>query len=223
MNIPHPVALSEQKVAEALINGVNYAVFNAVQGDIAEFGTSAGLTTQIIAQALQPLLAGESVRANKSLHLFDSFEGLPEPLKDSPDADNDLVRMGFWGRGKCLGLSAAQLRQKIQAYLPDGRILIYPGWFKDMFKNVPAATRFSMVHIDCDYYQSALEVLEFLFSERRLSPGAMLFFDDWDCHHASNEHGERRAFDEVVQKYAPTLEDYGAYGHACHRFILQKY
>ena len=83
--------------------GVQHTVHSAVEGDIAEFGTHTGRTTKVIATAMQ------LYRADKSLHLFDSFEGMPEAHAPA-NLDNEHVKLGVWGRGQFKGASPEQLR-----------------------------------------------------------------------------------------------------------------
>ena len=53
--------------AENLLFGVQYTVHAAVPGDIAEFGCHTGRTAAVISASMKLM------RANKMLHLFDSF------------------------------------------------------------------------------------------------------------------------------------------------------
>ncbi len=203
-------------VSEALVYAVQYTVHCSVEGDIAEFGCQTGRTATAISAAMK------LIRADKTLFLFDSFKGLPESTHET-DRENEHVKSGVWGRGELKGISPNQLRKKCRRYLPDESIKIYEGWFSDSLPKVPAETKFSMLHIDCDLYQSTMDVLEHVFRTKSISEGAIFLFDDWDCNWASNEHGERRAWLEICKKYQVVASDGGGYGPACHKFIVHSY
>src|SRR5204863_5482943 len=108
-------------------------------------------------------------------------------------------------------------------YLKSGEVRIAKGWFKDTVPQIPASTRFALVHIDGDLYESAYDVLDGLLSRGMITDGASLYFDDWDCNTADPMLGERRAWAEMVEKYKIRFSDMGAYGMACHRFIVHSY
>ena len=80
-----------------------------------------------------------------------------------------------------------------------------------------------MVHIDCDLYSSTMDALVPLFDGKNISPGAIVFFDDWNCNFASKKFGERKAWDELVEKYQNEFSDEGGYGIACRKFIIHEY
>jgi hypothetical protein len=57
----------------------------------------------------------------------------------------------------------------------------------------------SVAHIDCDLYQSTVEVLEGLHRGSCLQDGTILLFDDWNCNKANPNFDERRAFREFLE------------------------
>ena len=209
-------ALAFRATAENLVLAVQYLAFSSVEGEVAEFGCMTGRTAVALAAGLQ------WQRHQKDIHLFDSFEGLPKATAEA-DQNNFHVSSGIWGPGTCRGISPAQLRKKCARFLADERIHIYKGWFSETLPSLPAEVKFALVHIDCDLYQSAIDVLDYLFRTRRLSEGAIILFDDWDCNRASNDHGERRAWREVQQKFQVSFSDGGSYGCAGHKLIIHAY
>lgn len=82
---------------------------------------------------------------------------------------------------------------------------------------------YALVHIDSDLYESARDVLNYLFGHRMIAEGALLFFDNWNCNRGSPEFGERRAWSECVVKYRVRYSDEGAYGVFSHRFLIHSY
>lgn len=88
-----------------------------VAGDIGEFGTMTGRTAVSIATAVDYLNKFYSDfhekrdwRGGKRLHLFDSFEGLPEPVAPE-DLNMQYVASKIWTRGACKGLTDLQLSE----------------------------------------------------------------------------------------------------------------
>lgn len=203
-------------VAETLVQGVEYTVHADVPGEIAEFGCQTGRTATVLAAAMRYF------RANNALHLFDSFEGLPESSHVA-DQENPHVKSGVWGSGELKAISPAELRAKCAKHLSEDRIFIYEGWFCNTLPKLPAGTRFAMLHIDCDLYASTIDVLDYVLRHRLVNPGALLCFDDWDCAAASNQHGERKAWREITEQYHVEAEDCGAYSWGCRKFIVHSY
>jgi hypothetical protein len=208
--------LSYQAIAENLLFAVQYVAEASVPGDFAEFGCMTGRTANVISAAMA------SFRLQRGLHLFDSFEGLPKASSE-PDASNIHVQEGAWAPGTCKGISPSALRKKCSQFIPDDRILIYEGWFSVNMGKIPASTKFAMLHIDCDLYQSTIDSLGFLFDKNMITEGAILLFDDWYCNRSSNQHGERKAWEELVSKYKIKAEDLGCYGWGGNKFIVQGY
>ncbi|MEG4392872.1 TylF/MycF/NovP-related O-methyltransferase [Microcoleus sp. BROC3] len=225
VDIQNITDLWNDETKKALALGVMYVCGADVEGDIAEFGTKAGKTSKIIASAISniaKLYPYIDSAKRKKLHLFDSFQGLPKSV--SPiDQESPHVIGGTWGSGACKGGSKQQLLDICKDYLTENRILIYEGWFKDTLDRIPADTKFSMLHIDCDLYLSALEVLEACFAKGFVQEGTAIFFDDWNCNRGSPVWGERRAWSEIVEKFIVKFSDEGSYSWHGKKFIVHSY
>jgi hypothetical protein len=75
-------------------------------------------------------------------------------------------------------------------------IELVEGWFSDTLPEYRERIRkIAFIRIDCDLYQSTVDVLDFAFG--RLVNGAILYFDDWTHDHRT---GETRAFFEFAEK-----------------------
>lgn len=215
-------------VAKNLFYAVQHVHGNVVEGDIAEFGTMSGQTAMVLAAATAACekIWGSHVKAHglppKHLHLFDSFIGLPEAT-EAPDRESPHVKSGVWKAGSCKVLNAEQLRSGCESVLPRDRITIHDGWFKDTIAQLSSATKFSLLHIDCDLYSSTMDVLLPLFRASKISDGAMILFDDWNCNRASPDFGERKAWAECIQKFEIKFSDCGCYGYDGHKFIVHSY
>lgn len=180
--------------------------YRGVPGNIAEFGTMLGNTADalaigiVIVEKTFPNHIEIQKSVNRQLHLFDSFQGMPAATAE-PDLKTPTVINGQWAPGTCKGISPDQLRKRCSKYLSSDRIHISEGWFKDTIPKLSDDTRFALVHIDCDLYSSTMDVLDGLLSRGLLEPGALIFFDDWDCNASRPDIGERKAWADAVDKY----------------------
>lgn len=210
---------SESEIRRKLSLGVKYVYFCAVDGDVAEFGTQSGRTASIFACAISKIDKQYAKYKPKNLHLFDSFIGQPES-ESIVDKESPHAKSGAWGKGTCHGISIETLRGMCEKYLHGDRIKIYDGWFKDTLCQIPIETKFSLVHIDCDLYQSTIEVLNYLFSKQHIEEGTVIFFNGYNSNKASPKFGERRAWQETVEKYSVVYTDCGEYGITGRKFIV---
>lgn len=120
-----------------------------IKGDIAEVGTYKGGSSKIICEA----------KGRKTLHLFDTFEGLPELSKLY---DTRLVQKGDY---------AASLIE-IKRYLKGFKgVHFYKGLFPSTSGPVKNK-KFSFVNLDVDLYKSTLSGLAFFYP--RMSKGGSL-------------------------------------------------
>lgn len=213
------------EVTRILARSVNYVFDCGVEGDIAEFGTNTGTTSVALAQAVSFLNNEFKIdpnRGDKDLFLFDSFEGLPE-ARFKIDKESPIVSTGVWGKGSMKGLSEKQLFKLLSKTLDRNRIKIVKGWYKDTVNQINKNVKFSLLHIDSDLYESAIDILDPLFYNKQISNGALIIFDDWNANYGNPNFGERRAFLEMVKKYSVEFTDHGSYSVAGQRFIIHNY
>jgi hypothetical protein len=208
----------ELEVFRKVSISVEYAYGSAGNGDIAEFGTFRGHTASVIAKTMARCDRKWPQREPKKLLLFDSFQGLP-----APETAADEAVMIDWHEGSLVGLSKHQLSSLCSRYLPQKRICIYDGWFKDTVQTIPSATRLVMLHIDCDLYQSTIDILDHCLRERIISEGAIILFDDWNIVRADPNLGEGRAWREMAEKYEIEFSDGGDYAWGGHKLIIHSY
>ena len=212
-------------IFEKLTQGIQYVINNAVEGDIAEFGTFSGFSAFTLARAMA---AYWNIYANliqlhgipkKSLCLFDSFQGLPRSAGDV-DAASPYVQSGRWKEGTYTGLTKEELFALCSSTYDQDKIRIYDGWYSQTLRKIPPAAKFAMVHLDCDLYSSTIEVLDHLFAHQHIADGCAVFFDDWNCNRASPRFGQRRAWREAIEKYRIEFSDGGEYAVLGHKFIV---
>jgi O-methyltransferase len=147
-----------------------------VAGAIAELGVYRGGSARLICQ----------VKGDRSLHLFDTFAGLPEASKSDPD----FRKGGF-------ASSETEVRQYLSAF-PD--VHFHVGFFPDTTKGLEDL-KFSFVHLDADLYESTIAGLQWFYP--RLNRGGMLVSHDYDA------EGVRRAFDEFFADKPEYVLDLG--------------
>jgi Macrocin-O-methyltransferase (TylF) len=223
-----PFAYHTAAAVSALSQGVAALYGFDVDGDLAEFGTMTGATACGVARAMASCdrHMAHAVQvygsARRTLHLFDSFAGLPA-TSNPIDADAPHVRDGAWMPGACRGLSAEELRAAVCAFLPEDRVRVHAGWFSETVPALPAETRFALIHIDSDLYVSAMDALAGLFSRGLVARGAYVFFDDWSTNAARPELGERRAWHECVERFGIVASDQGRYGIFARCFTVHDY
>lgn len=215
---------SNKEIYKTLLNSVHYIYGSDVQGDIAEFGTMTGRTAVCLAtghREMEGALSPFPPRAAKKLWFFDSFEGLQE-IKSKVDIESPHVKNKIWTKGGCQGLSSEQFNDLISQISLPNSFKVVEGWFENTVKTLNDE-KFAMVHIDCDLYESTIHVLENFFAKKRITPGCIILFDDWNCNFASNSFGERKAWQEMVEKYKIDYSDCGDYAIASKKLIVHTY
>jgi hypothetical protein len=114
------------------------------------------------------------------LYGFDAWEGLPEAWNGH--------RVGHFKF-----VAPPALRS-------DARVRLVDGWFRDTIPEVDATVmrsrEWDLVHVDCDCYSSAKDVLELV----TLTPGTIVMFDELFGYAGWREH-EWRALEESGIEY----------------------
>lgn len=110
-----------------------------INGDVAEVGVYKGGSAKLICET----------KGNKTLHLFDTFEGIPKV---------DQVDESFVHKGQ-----HAASQERVKNYLKKyNQVVFYPGVFPDTAKPV-YDKKFSFVNLDVDTYESTLNCLKFFY------------------------------------------------------------
>jgi hypothetical protein len=151
-----------------------------LEGDMAEVGVYQGGSAKLICEA----------KGDKSLHLFDTFTGLP-PLSES----DTHFGVKFWKENEFNNTSEDKVKQYLGKY---GNVKTYQGKFPETSEPVKN-TKFSFVHLDVDLYQSTIDSLEFFYP--RLVRGGIIMTHDY---HSGGVH---KAFEEFFSsKQIPIIE-----------------
>lgn len=145
-------------------------------GFLAEFGVYTGQTVNHIAS-----------RTERTVHGFDSFEGLPENWREGFDK----------GTFDMDGLPRVR-----------DNVVLHKGWFDETlpgFRDAVAGPA-AFLHLDADLYSSTRTVLEMLAD--RIVPGTVIVFDEL-VGYPGWQQGEFKAFGEFVERYDVTFEYIG--------------
>ncbi|MEM6664062.1 MAG: TylF/MycF/NovP-related O-methyltransferase [Pseudomonadota bacterium] len=163
---------------------------NGVPGDMVELGVARGGCAALLGmQIAQPAVTG------RTLWLFDSYEGLPEP------GDNDYVEEGdFTGdhvrplpAGSCFGaLEEVRWLLLDKCRVPEDRIEFVKGWFENTIPETKDRIgAVAVLRMDGDWYESTKISLEAFYD--KVSPGGIVIIDDYEsC------IGSKRAVDEFI-------------------------
>ncbi len=112
------------------------------------------------------------------------------------------------------------IRDRLSEVIRPDRIIVHKGYYSESLKR-PLNLKASILHIDCDLYQSTVEVLWMLHEQDTMQDGTVVLFDDWNCNKASPNYGERRAWAEYLSKQDRfTATPWFTYGYNGAAFIL---
>jgi O-methyltransferase len=164
-----------------------------VPGCFVECGVWKGGCSAIMALAIKN--AGQE----RHLHLFDSFEGLPEPTEK--DGEHAAIFSGGRNQGtlatvnQCrAGLDEVRdlILEKIKA--PKELAHFHAGWFQNTIPvDAGQLGPIALLRLDGDWYDSTRICLEHLYPH--LSPGGMVILDDyhyWEgCRKATDEYRQQ--------------------------------
>jgi tetratricopeptide (TPR) repeat protein len=197
----HDPTRGERVYREAFLRALEYVAVAGITGEVLEFGVLGGFTARIAAETMRDL------NIAKQLHLFDSFEGLPEYTSPVDAHSYDIEGRKLWSdRMRFSDDFVAALGEPIDQHifsrlcdvLSPERLFVYRGFYSQTLQK-PPAVKAALLHVDCDLYQSTCEVLWRLFEADVLQDGSVVLFDDYNCFKASPYFGERRAFREFLE------------------------
>jgi predicted O-methyltransferase YrrM len=140
------------------------------QGLVLEFGVEKGLSITCLAQALQ------HEPKPRTVHGFDSFEGLPEDWAGTAEARGAFDRRG-------------------QLPKTPANVKLHVGWFDATLPIFLSSTTepVALLHVDCDIYSSTKTIFDLLAD--RIEPGTVIVFDEYFNYPGWRQH-EYKAFQE---------------------------
>ncbi len=193
-----------------ILEAVNYLRVAQVPNVFFEFGCHSGRTFS------SAILSSKFLDYNLDCYAFDSFEGLPETVTKEDGyfktgtfytSENDFKKIVFSKTGVKLKNS-----QIVKGF--------YNKTLNKSLKN-SLPNKVGFVHIDVDLYSSTITVLDFI--KRYLTVGTVILFDDWYCFSPGKEMGERKAFNEFLNKNQNfKVEEWKNYSTFGKSFIVNK-
>jgi SAM-dependent methyltransferase len=178
----------------ALTINIKQVLDDDVAGDMAELGVYRGNSAA--------LLAHYAREYKRTVLLFDTFEGFD---------DCDLIGVD---KSKAIEFADTSLKD-VRDLVGEERVRFVQGRFPQSIPPDLHASRFSVVHIDCDLYEPAKAGLEYFYP--RLSPGGLIIVHDYGNPYWS---GIKRAVDEYCQRIPerPVL-----FGDKCGTAMLRRH
>lgn len=150
--------------------------------------------------AIAEALADESA----SYHLFDSFEGLPDPQpvdgQAALDWQKDTGSASYYNNCKA-DLEDAQRAMSLAGAI---NVTYHKGWYDDTLKGFESDAPLSILRLDSDWYASTLQCLEALYP--MVAPGGVIIVDDyyvWDgCAKAVHDYLSKNSLSERIEQTA---------------------
>lgn len=184
---------------------VRYLDHYKVAGDFVECGVWKGGSVGIMALAH---LHGNK-NPYRTLHLFDSFEGLPQP--ESKVDGHKAMEFARTTNDMNVGPLADNKRLlESEIGYPKGLLNYHVGWFKDTLPKIaPTSGPISLLRLDGDWYDSTKICLEHLYS--KVVRGGVVVIDDY-----GHWEGCRKAVDEFLLRLGePVLMNHIDYSGRC--------
>ena len=178
---------------------------SGIYGDFIECGTWKGGAVALM--ALANLRHGSNLR---HIHLFDSFEGIPEPDEsiDGEKAIQEIKRAGGEAKGRLVSVrgfydryggeigTLEQNRHLLETVIgyASSHLHYHKGWFQDTLpKDSPEIREIAILRLDGDWYASTKICLEHLYD--KVVKGGFVIIDDYGYF-----EGCRKAVDEFIKK-----------------------
>ena len=189
-----PFTMTSPERILALCDAVQYVHDNGIAGDIVECGVWKGGSMAAVSRTLRELDT-----TNRTLWMYDTFEGMSEPTENDVDlhghtADQMLAeadeakaesRDSIWCR-----CSLENVKETLrQTSYPESQMRFVKGKVEDTLP-IESPEQIAILRLDTDWYESTRCELEILFP--KLVPGGVLIIDDYGhwqgCRKAVDEH-----------------------------------
>jgi len=181
----------------ALIVATRHVAAHGIPGAIVECGVWRGGSMQAVARTL--LECGE---AERELHLFDTFAGMPPPADVDRRHDGMSAAELLAGRDRSRHIWAIADLDDVRAGMaatgyPAAHVHFHPGLVEE---TIPAEApgEIALLRLDTDWYGSTLHELEHLYD--RVPSGGVVVLDDYGYW-----EGARRAVDEFLERRGEAL------------------
>ncbi|MCC6947036.1 MAG: class I SAM-dependent methyltransferase [Bradyrhizobiaceae bacterium] len=182
-----------------LLRAVEYIDCNEIPGDIVECGVWRGGLMMMVKEARS------ASNVARSLYLFDTFTGMPEPIQLDVNYRGESAQEKYAERRKSdhtnwAYASLDEVRSNFLRFNLDlQNVFFVAGKVEDTLRdesNLPK--QIAILRLDTDFYESTKAELEILYP--RLVPGGILIVDDY-----GHWLGAKRAVDEYFSDRRPLL------------------
>lgn len=198
-------ALSSRETLKFSRWAVMNVCYREAPGDLVECGVFAG--AQVGAMALELLEDGKwyDTEPSQRIHLYDSFEGLPQAGPMDDVSITDLIGPGD-GSLRTTGVSACsedQVRSNLAGWgFPPELFVFHPGWFQEVLPQPEhRPSKIALLRLDGDLFESTLCCLHWLY--RLVSPGGIVIVDDYaltGCRRAVDRYFKGDSLDEPPEQ-----------------------
>jgi len=179
-----PIGLSEASLQRMIYFYEHVRAIQPVEGAIVECGVGWGRSLFALAVAVRTL------RQNRHIFGFDSFQGFPDPLpQDLPGK----ARRGHYKTNRDSVVRFLANSGLSQSFI-SSYMTIVPGFFSDSLRKCEVKS-VALLHLDVDIYSSYKEALEFFYP--RVSSGGIIAFDEYQS--TTKYPGAKMAVDEFFK------------------------
>ncbi|OEK08837.1 macrocin O-methyltransferase [Flavivirga aquatica] len=189
-----PYTMTSPERIKALLDAVRYVANNNIEGDYVECGVWKGGSTLAVAKMFSKLNKKE-----KTLWLYDTFEGMSEPTKFDLDINGkkasdrlkkeDKKTSWVWALSE---LEEVKKTMKLANY-PKSKIKFIKGKVEDTLLEANKPNQISILRLDTDWYESTKIELELLYP--KVVKGGIIIIDDY-----GHWKGSKKAVDEYIDK-----------------------
>jgi O-methyltransferase len=189
----------------AVYQAVRHVARHGIDGAIVECGVWRGGASMMAALTLLAMKDAE-----RTLYLYDTFTGMPEPSARDIDV-RATPAVGKWrasrrGEGSTWAYaSRTEVETNVRGTgYPEANVRFVPGRVEDTIPE-HAPDRIAVLRLDTDWYESTYHELRYLFP--RLVSGGVLLLDDYGHWRGAREATDRY-FAEVATPILLTRIDY---------------
>lgn len=186
-----------------LYRQVAHCEAHSIRGSLVECGVWKGGAAALMA------IATMRNGGQRDLHLFDSFEGIPEPRSDI-DGERAVREVGgaanaqgrlrvAWDYRELGGPGTEHESLALLEAVGYDRsfVQVHKGWFQETLpRDAPSIGPIAVLHLDADWYESTRLCLTHLYD--KVVPGGFIMIDDYGCY-----DGCRTAVDAFLTDVAP--------------------
>jgi hypothetical protein len=190
-----PYTMTSQERLIAFITAIKYIHKAGIPGDIVECGVWRG--GSMMAAALTLINIGDH---NRSLYLYDTFEGMPEPASvdinlfggSAVNKRNKMRKEG--GSSEWCYASIEEVKHNLkETDFAENRLFFIKGKVEDTIPST-LPSRIAILRLDTDLYESTRHALHHLYP--LLTSGGILILDDYGhwqgCKLAADEYFEEQ-------------------------------